>query len=668
MAISYSLFKQTAVLFLAFIFCCPTTLHAQSCPTQDTIIFPELSGQELIDALLAEYRSATVLSYDNAREQLYGSIDNQNGIVEGIYTGYKAAIDPNGENPRLQAANVGINAEHSWPQSKGAIEGTNAHSDMHHLYPAYESANSSRSNHPYYEIPDQETGGWWRYQTQFSIPVADSIDSYSEKRNSHPNSGYSGSWEPRESVEGDIARSMFYFYTMYKTQADEADPYFFEIQKEFLRSWNGIDEVSQQEYERTCAIAEFQEGKVNPFVIDPTLVDRAYFEGQIGETNVQFAASALTVGEGQGELEIQVSISNPDPDFNTSVDVLISAGSAAGGEDFESFTSKTVTFPAGSLERQSFILTILDDNIQETEETIILSLQNVQGPTSAGIGTPETLTITIQDNDGDRPTDVWINEFHYENEGIDQNEFVEIGVNAEFADLTDVTLTLYNGNGGTVYDSFSGNDFTKGSTEQGISFYYVDLPANGIQNGDPDGFSLEIAGELVQFLSYGGIFTATEGPAQNLNSTDVGVQQSNSSTPIGSSLSLMGSGRVYNDFSWEALTTQTKGGVNTNQSIDMASSNEGHPGIATQFILKQNYPNPFNPSTIIGYQLSENSRVRLKVFDMLGREIASLVNGEFQPAGNYRVIFDGSGLSSGVYLYRLTIGSRTYTRRMILAK
>ena len=668
MAISSSLLKQTVLIFFVLILFHPAIIHAQNCPAQGTELFPELSGQELIDSLVAEYKSVTVLNYNSAREQLYGTIDNKNGIVEGIYTGYKAAIDPSGDNPRLKAVDVGINAEHSWPQSKGAVEGTNAHSDMHHLYPAYESANSSRSNHPYYEIPDQQTDGWWRYQTQFSTPVADSIDQYSEKRNSHPNSSYSGSWEPRESVEGDIARSMFYFYTMYKTQADEADPFFFEVQKEFLRSWNGLDVVSQREYERTCAIAEFQDGKVNPFVIDPTLVERAYFEGQIGQTNVQFTASALTIGEAHGELEIQVSISNPDPDLETSVDVVISGGSATANEDYQSFYTKTITFPAGSLERQYFTLTTLDDDIQETEESIVFDLQNVQGPENAGIGSPETLTVTLQDDDGDRPDDVWVNEFHYENTGTDQGEFIEIGVDAEFPDLNAVTLSLYNGNGGTVYSSYSGNDFKRGSTTQGISFYYVDLPVNGIQNGDPDGMSLDISGEIVQFLSYGGTFTAVEGPAQNLNSTDIGITQSNSSTPAGSSLSLMGNGRSYLDFSWELVESHTKGEVNTNQSIDLASSNEENPEIADRFTLEQNYPNPFNPTTVIKYQLAENSDVRLKVFDILGREVASLVDRKLQRAGSYNVTFDGSGLSSGIYVYQLQIDTQTYARKMVLTK
>ncbi|MBL1153401.1 MAG: T9SS type A sorting domain-containing protein [Ignavibacteriota bacterium] len=85
------------------------------------------------------------------------------------------------------------------------------------------------------------------------------------------------------------------------------------------------------------------------------------------------------------------------------------------------------------------------------------------------------------------------------------------------------------------------------------------------------------------------------------------------------------------------------------------------------YTLKQNYPNPFNPSTLIGYQLPVTSKVTLKVYDILGNEIATLVNEE-KPAGNYNVIFDASKLSSGVYFYTLKTGEFSKTNKMILAK
>jgi hypothetical protein len=85
------------------------------------------------------------------------------------------------------------------------------------------------------------------------------------------------------------------------------------------------------------------------------------------------------------------------------------------------------------------------------------------------------------------------------------------------------------------------------------------------------------------------------------------------------------------------------------------------------FSLNQNYPNPFNPSTRITYSIQKAGIVSLKVYDILGREVATLVNG-YQPANNYSVIFDASDLASGIYLYKLKTGDFVQTRKMILLK
>ena len=83
--------------------------------------------------------------------------------------------------------------------------------------------------------------------------------------------------------------------------------------------------------------------------------------------------------------------------------------------------------------------------------------------------------------------------------------------------------------------------------------------------------------------------------------------------------------------------------------------------------LYQNYPNPFNPSTSIRYQLPKDGFVTLKVYDVLGKEVATLVN-EVRIAGEYTVTFDGSGLPSGVYVYRLKAGSYVSSHKMLLLK
>lgn len=104
--------------------------------------------------------------------------------------------------------------------------------------------------------------------------------------------------------------------------------------------------------------------------------------------------------------------------------------------------------------------------------------------------------------------------------------------------------------------------------------------------------------------------------------------------------------------------------LNTN---NLTGINNGKNSPEKEFVLQQNYPNPFNPTTAISYQISKPGFVTLKVYDMLGKEIATLVNEE-KPTGSYSVKFDASNLPSGVYVYRLSAGNFIKNQKMILAK
>lgn len=120
---------------------------------------------------------------------------------------------------------------------------------------------------------------------------------------------------------------------------------------------------------------------------------------------------------------------------------------------------------------------------------------------------------------------------------------------------------------------------------------------------------------------------------------------------------------------WRAGESQGEYIADTLTVIDfgLINSVEDETGLPDQLSLSQNYPNPFNPTTMISYQLPVSSEVSLKVFDMLGREVATLVNGR-QSAGKQEVRFDASGLSSGIYIYRLKSGNEVLTRKMMLIK
>jgi len=90
-------------------------------------------------------------------------------------------------------------------------------------------------------------------------------------------------------------------------------------------------------------------------------------------------------------------------------------------------------------------------------------------------------------------------------------------------------------------------------------------------------------------------------------------------------------------------------------------------GLPGRFALRQNYPNPFNSQTIIDYELPTACRVKLEVFNLLGEKVGILVEG-MQNAGQESVVWDASGVSSGVYLYRLTAGDFRHSRRLLLVK
>ena len=83
--------------------------------------------------------------------------------------------------------------------------------------------------------------------------------------------------------------------------------------------------------------------------------------------------------------------------------------------------------------------------------------------------------------------------------------------------------------------------------------------------------------------------------------------------------------------------------------------------------VKQNYPNPFNPNTVIGYHLPKSSFVSIKVYDILGNEVRSLVN-EMKSVGKYEVEFDAENLPSGIYFYNIQADSFSKTKKMVLMK
>jgi hypothetical protein len=107
--------------------------------------------------------------------------------------------------------------------------------------------------------------------------------------------------------------------------------------------------------------------------------------------------------------------------------------------------------------------------------------------------------------------------------------------------------------------------------------------------------------------------------------------------------------------------------VTIKYSHSLTDISPGGPDFPKDYQLLQNYPNPFNPNTVISYQLPVSSKVIIKVYDTLGREVKTLVNEE-KPAGFYEVELNASRLSSGFYIYKITAGYFSSTKKMILLR
>jgi hypothetical protein len=251
--------------------------QSQSQSQTHTVLFPGLSGQQLLDSVRVHYKPATVLSYNSARDQMYRYVDNFGGIIECLYTGYTGTVSTSSTTPRADALDQNINAEHIFPQSKGALTG-NANSDLHHLQPANANVNSSRGNLPFGVVPTGSVNRWWGVSSTnvvLSPTVTPSGDLTVWSRNGGDR------FEPRDAFKGNVARSVFYFFGMYTEEAWAADSTFFAGMREILLGFHRGDPVDEREWTRTYRAAEFQQGRINPFILDTSLVARIFFAGDV---------------------------------------------------------------------------------------------------------------------------------------------------------------------------------------------------------------------------------------------------------------------------------------------------------------------------------------------------------------------------------------------------
>ncbi|MEL6614512.1 MAG: endonuclease [Bacteroidota bacterium] len=682
---------------------------AASGQTQTTL-YPGLSGQPLLDAIRADYAPSQTLGYNKARDSLYSYENYTYGQVCGVYTRYCITLTP-GADPSTDAYNQGVNAEHSWPQSLGAGSEP-AKSDLHHLFPAKANVNSSRSNHPYGEIPDGDTDGWYREASSQSTTPLVFINEWSEKDNDHPDPGFTGRFEPREDHAGNAARAMFYFAAIYPSEVTAAGAdAFFDVQKNDLINWHYQDPTDLVEDDRSIWIA-LKQGNENPFLIDSTLARRAFnlsgtggggsnpppgggtdvwvneihYDNSGSDTGegVEIAGAAgtnlagwsLAFYNGSGSsVYSTVSLSGTIPNQqggygtvwfaksgiqNGAPDGIALVDASGAVVQFLSYEG-TMTASGGPASGQGST----DIGVSESSSTPSGTSLQLGGTGSASgdfvwegsqTATPGQPNVNQTLGGGTPPVAAWINEFHYDDSGSDSNEGIEIAGTAGL-DLSGWSIALYNGNGGSVYSTIN---LSGTIDDEGAGYGARWFAKSGIQNGSPDGFALvDDAGQVVQFLSYEGTMTASGGPASGMTSEDVGVSEGSGSSK-NNSLQLTGTGTAYADFTWATPQRHTRNTENRGQTFGTAKLAAADPAPEARVAVTV-FPTPLRVGRTLRIQV-EAADAQAVVYDALGREVARASG----VAPSLRV--ETQGLSAGVYVVRVEAGGAVSSHTVTIVR
>ncbi len=480
---------------------------------------------------------------------------NDTGRVLDIYL--------NASYVKYGAGNTDYNREHSWPKSFGFPNdgSTNyPYTDCHHLFIANDSYNSSRNNKPY----GTAGGSGNEYTTLAYNGVGGGSGVYPGWSN-WANTTYWETWTDRR---GDVARALMYLDVRYEggthgtTGVSEPDLILTDTLAlieasntganistaymgllSVLVQWHIQDPVDDKERARNDAVYAFQ-GNRNPFIDHPEWAD-CLFAGTCGggDTTPPAAPTGLTAAAGNGSVGL---------DWTDN-----------GESDLALYTVYRSTTPGGGYTSLGNVtVSAFNDNGAANGTTYYYVVTASDASANESAQSAEA-SATPQGGGGGGPATVWINEFHYDNSGTDTGEFVEVAGTAG-VDLTGWTVVGYNGSGGAAYKTVN-----LGGTiaDQQGGFGTLSFAFTSMQNGAPDGLALvDDTGALVEFLSYEGAFTGSGGAADGIASTDIGVAETTSTT-VGFSLQLAGTGSASGDFTWQAPQNDSPGLPNTGQTF-----------------------------------------------------------------------------------------------------
>nr|WP_315207959.1 endonuclease [uncultured Flavobacterium sp.] len=423
------------------------------------------------------------------------------------------------------------NREHVFPRSLGnpnlGSEGPG--SDAHHLRASDVNFNATRNNYPF----GAGSG---------NAKLVNNI------------------FYPGDEWKGDVARMIMYMYLHYGTQClpsvvTVSSQNYSTDMTDILLQWSAEDPVSQVEINRNT-ILEGVQGNRNPFIDNPAFAT-AIWGGPQAQNRFD--------GSVQLDTEIPSVPANLVATNTTASETTLTWVQSTDNVGVLGYRIYNGTVQIASSSTPSYVLSGLTAN---TNYTLSIKAFDAAGNISNVSNTVAVKTLVGTPPPTPTTSVVFMNEIHYDNASTDVGEGVEIAGTAG-TDLTGWSIIPYNGSGGVSYTPAGSLSGIIPNQSNGFGTVFVSI--NGLQNGSPDGLALvNNLGNVIQFLSYEGTFAATNGPANGVISTNIGVSEFGTEA-VGLSLQLKGSGNQYSDFTWQTSVASTYGNINNGQSFAMVA-------------------------------------------------------------------------------------------------
>ncbi|MBZ0181627.1 MAG: endonuclease [Melioribacteraceae bacterium] len=504
------------------------------------------------------YSSSSTDTWDILKQTDKDTNNSANVIL--LYSGLSvnAAQEYNGGN--------GWNREHVWANSHGFPNSSDtAYTDVHHLRPTLESANSARGS------KDFDNGG---------NPYTPIPDTYTD----------SDSWEPRDAVKGDVARAMMYMTVRYEGPnydlelvdytGTPSQPIFGKLST--LLQWHREDPPNDFERNRNDVVQSYQLNR-NPFIDRPEFADLIFNSDKFIIVKTEALSYNQVLVTFNRDLDKTTAENINNYSIDKSIGKPIAASKGFGGNS----NNVVLTFSKNLIDGEVYNVKV--NNIKSTSQTTII---------------PNSISSLT--------TEVFV--------PVELTAFTGI-FNEGNIELNWTTATEINNLGFEIERSVVG-------TSRDLSLQWETI---GFVEGE---------GNSTSPKSYSFVDTKTSEVSQNLAGLDGNLQYRLKQIDFDG------------NFEYSEIIT-----------VEMLRATS----LPTEFVLEQNYPNPFNPTTSIGYTVPSNEYVTLKVYDILGNEVATLVN-EQKESGNYTANFDGDKLSSGLYIYKIQAGKFSQVRKMMLLK